>query len=450
MSSFEGPVTSRRGLLKNGVSAGAALAMTGGLASAATVANGPVARRFPEGFVWGAATAGHQIEGNNINSDMWISERAKPTFFMGPSGDACDSLNRWPEDIDLVKKIGLGCYRFSIEWSRIEPLEGQFSQAYLDYYSRIVDGCLSRGIQPFVTFNHFSAPAWFAAKGHWTHPDAADLFARFCDKSARALVDRLAFAATLNEPNSMRLRRWVPGAGLPAGLIGQVEAASARSVNAAKFGNFLMNDNPDAYLAQTLAGHAKGFQAIKAARGDLKVGICLAVEDDQAIGSPLKRDEKRRDVYSAWFQAARDHGDWVGVQTYTRRLYDARGPVEPPKGAPMAGMGMEYYPEALGNAVRYAHKEIGKPIFVTENGISASDDALRVRYIPEALSSLKRAMDGGIPVIGYLHWSLIDNFEWMLAYSQKFGLASVDHKTFTRTLKPSAEVLGRIARANSL
>jgi beta-glucosidase len=443
-------LATRRAMLKGGACATAAMALPESGLAEVMPSKRPRSRHFPKGFVWGAATAGHQIEGNNTSSDMWITEHVRPTFYTERSGDACDSLNRWPEDLDLVKSIGLGCYRFSIEWSRIEPVEGQFSQAFLDYYSRVIDGCLSRGIKPFVTFNHFTAPAWFAGKGHWTHPDASDLFARFCDKTARALAGGMAFAATLNEPNSMRLRRWVPGPQLPEGLIAKVEAASADAINAAKFGNFLMNENPDAYLGQTLAGHAKAFSAIKAVRSDLPVGVCLAVEDDQAVGSADKRDEKRRDVYSAWFAAAEAHGDFVGVQTYTRRLYGSAGPIEPPKGAPMAGMGMEYYPQALGNAVRYAHEQVGKPIFVSENGISTPDDTLRVRYIPEALGSLKSAIDDGIPVLGYLHWSLMDNFEWMLAYSQKFGLASVDRQTFKRTPKPSAAVLGRIARANSL
>jgi beta-glucosidase len=435
---------SRRTLIN--AASGALLAAN---AAGAARAAAPATRSFPRGFLWGAATAGHQVEGNNTNADMWVSEHVKPTYFMAPSGDACDSLHRWPDDLDLVKQIGLDTYRFSIEWSRIEPAEGQFSQAYLDFYSRMIDGCLARGLKPVVTFNHFTVPIWFAAKGSWANPDASDLFARFCDKAARALADRIAYAATLNEPNSMRLIRWVGGPGMPQDLIKSVEAASAKAVGSDKFGNFLMND-PDRYFEQTLAGHAKGFQAIKAARGSLPVGVCLAVDDDQAVGSPVKRDEKRKDVYSAWFEAVRTHGDFVGVQTYTRRRYDANGPVPPPKGVPLNAMGMEYYPEALGNAVRYVFEEVKKPIFVTENGITTSDDTLRVRYIPEALASLKSAIDVGVPVIGYVHWSLLDNFEWMMAYTQHFGLASVDPATFKRTLKPSAAVLGRIARANAL
>jgi beta-glucosidase len=430
------------------VAAGVAGALATGSASVAA-ATRPRAGAFPKGFLWGAATAGHQVEGNNINSDMWVAEHVRPTYFMQPSGDACDSLNRWPDDLDLVRALGLNSYRFSIEWSRIEPAQGQFSQAYLDFYSRMIDGCLKRGIHPVLTFNHFTVPAWFAGKGHWANPEASDLFARFCERAAKVLADRISYAVTINEPNSMRLRNWLGGPGLPPGLIEKVDAAAAAAIGAQKFGNFLLND-ADTYLEQTLAGHAKAYQAIKAARGSLPVGVCLAVEDDQAVGEPSGRDRKRKDVYGAWFEAVRAHGDFVGVQTYTRRRYDTNGFVAPPKGALMADLGMEYYPEALGNCVRYVHEQTGKPILVTENGITTHDDKLRARYIPEALSSLKHAIDDGVPVKGYIHWSLIDNFEWMLGFSQKFGLATVDPTTFKRTPKPSAFVLARIAKANAL
>ncbi len=148
-------------------------------ASAAIAASVPAlagTRRAP--FLWGAATAGHQVEGNNVNADMWLLEQVKPTVFAEPSGDACDSLNRWREDVAIVKALGLNCYRFSVEWSRIEPAPGQFSQAYLDHYRRIIDHCRDQGLAPIVTFNHFTTPRWFAAAGGWENRDAPDLFAR--------------------------------------------------------------------------------------------------------------------------------------------------------------------------------------------------------------------------------------------------------------------------------
>src|ERR1700730_3721114 len=175
------------------------------LAAAPVTAVAKSARRatasFPEGFLWGAATSGHQIEGNNFNSDNWVAENVKPTAYAEPSGDACNSFELWPLDLDLVKDNGLNTYRFSLEWSRIEPEPGLFSIASLDHYKAMIDGCRKRGITPFVTFNHYTTPRWFAGRGGWTNPEAPQLFARFCDRAARHLAAGIAYATTLNKPN---------------------------------------------------------------------------------------------------------------------------------------------------------------------------------------------------------------------------------------------------------
>lgn len=183
-------------------------------------------------FLFGAATAGHQVEGNNTNSDIWFLENIKPTKFAVRSGDACDSYHRYEEDIRLLKSFGLDCYRFSIEWSRIEPSPGKFSNAELAYYLRVIETCHKHGVRPVVTFNHFSCPQWFSANGGWTSPDAAELFARYCDRSARALGDGMHMAATLNEPQVKRLQHWIPAFSTPASnanLARQREAARVAS-----------------------------------------------------------------------------------------------------------------------------------------------------------------------------------------------------------------------------
>ncbi|HEY0779248.1 MAG TPA: family 1 glycosylhydrolase, partial [Gemmatirosa sp.] len=138
---------------------------------------------FPQGFVWGAATAGHQVEGNNVASDIWLLEHVTPTVFAEPSGNAVNSFALWATDLDLARALGLTAYRFSLEWARIEPEPGQFSRAMLDHYRAIVDGCRARGLTPIVTFNHFTMPRWFAARGGWTNPEAPALFGRFCDRA---------------------------------------------------------------------------------------------------------------------------------------------------------------------------------------------------------------------------------------------------------------------------
>ena len=157
--------------------------------------------RFPKGFLWGASTSGHQIEGNNVNSDAWALENVKPTIYAEPSGDAANSFELWPQDLDLVQRLGLGCYRFSLEWSRIEPERGQFSIAMLDHYKAMIAGCRSRGLIPFVTFNHYTTPRWVATLGGWTNPEMPKFFSDFCDRAARHLADGIGYAMTLNEPN---------------------------------------------------------------------------------------------------------------------------------------------------------------------------------------------------------------------------------------------------------
>ncbi|HEY8539636.1 MAG TPA: family 1 glycosylhydrolase, partial [Steroidobacteraceae bacterium] len=153
---------------RTALKAGAAMLAASALPSAGAQSKG----QFPRGFLWGAATSGHQTEGNNTASDTWFLEHLQPTAFAEPSGDACNSFELWPTDLDLVRSLGLNSYRFSVEWARIEPERGHYSNAMLDHYSRIVDGCRERGLTPIVTFNHFTCPRWFAASGGWLNPDA--------------------------------------------------------------------------------------------------------------------------------------------------------------------------------------------------------------------------------------------------------------------------------------
>ena len=409
---------------------------------------------FPAGFLWGAATAGHQVEGNNVNSDTWVLENVKPTVYSERSGDAANSFELWPQDLDLVRSIGLNTYRFSLEWSRIEPEPGMFSMAMLDHYKAMIDGSLQRGITPMVTFNHFVTPRWFAARGGWTDADSVALFGRFCDRAARHLAGGIAYATTLNEPNLISVvRNTLPPqmfAGLKA-IIDKMNEAAARAVGSSKFvaGNTINVADIPALTANMIAAHKAGKAAIKAVRSDLPVGVSLAIPDDQAIGKNSIRDVIREKTYGAWLDASRSD-DFLGVQNYERSLWDSKGHVEPPKGGDRNAAGGEVYPASLANAVRYAYSVAKVPIIVTEHGANTNDDAVRARLISAALTELKKIMDDGVPVKGYLHWSLLDNFEWIFGYKYKYGLVAVDRTTFKRTPKPSAAILGAIARSNSL
>lgn len=408
------------------------------------------ARAFPTDFLWGTATAGHQVEGNNTNSDVWAVEHAKPSIFVESSGDACDSFNRWPEDMDIVRTLGLNSYRFSLEWARIEPSEGEFSIAMLDHYRRMIEGCRARGLVPVVTFNHFTTPRWFASRGGWESSGAADYFARYCERAARALAAQVGYATTLNEPNLTRILRWLPLPFPPEMKQTQEKMlnAAAQASGSDKFSVAIAGD-PARLTPQLIAGHKAGVAAIKGVRPDLPVGVSLSITDDQAIGPDSKRDAKREDVYGAWLEAARA-GDFIGVQNYGRQRLDDKGPLPPPRGAELTQMGEEFYPASLEGAVRYAHAATGKPVLITENGIAATDDTRRAAFIPLAVAGVQRAIADGVPIIGYIHWSLLDNFEWLFGYTPKYGLVEVDRTTFKRTPKPSARVLGEIARRNGV
>ncbi|WP_039389294.1 family 1 glycosylhydrolase [Novosphingobium sp. MBES04] len=412
-------------------------------------------RVFPEGFLWGAATAAYQVEGNNTNSDTWALEHADPTTFTEVSGDAANSFQLWPRDLDLVATLGLDTYRFSLEWARIEPARGQFSVAMLDHYKRIIEGCHARGITPVVTFNHFTTPIWFAANGGWSSPEAVDLFARFCEMAARHLADGMAVATTLNEPNLVGMLEVALPGGRGKQLMGPDKAMSEAVARRLGVDLFLAGNPiyvPDRHVVQAnlIAGHKAGRAAIKSVRGDLPVGVSLAINDDQAIagGEPL-RDSMRRELYDPWLEAARDD-DFLGVQNYYRAVWGPDGKVPIPDDAIVNSSGSEIYAASLAGAVRYAYSRCPRPVFVTEHGVATDDDAQRAAFIPAALRALYGVMQEGIPLKGYLHWSLLDNYEWFHGYGPRYGLCDVDRTSFARTPKPSAHVLGALARANAV
>jgi beta-glucosidase len=385
--------------------------------------------RFPAGFVWGTATAAHQVEGGNWNNDWWLWEHAPGSPCQEPSGDACDHWHRWPEDIRLVADLGFNAYRFSVEWSRIEPEDGEFSRATLEHYRRVCAACRERGVEPIVTFHHFTTPRWVAARGGWIAPGTADLFARFCARTAAHLGDLAGRACTLNEPNIVATFGHLWGLFPP----GKREPDLRRRAN-----DVLID------------AHRKAAGAIHAGPGSVLVGLTLAMTDNQAVaGGEAERDRYRRDMEDVFLEAARGD-DFVGVQTYSRLRFGPDGLLPPEPGVPLTQLGYEFWPEALEATIRRAHEMTGAPILVTENGIGTEDDAERVAYTARALRGVLACLADGIDVQGYVHWSLLDNFEWILGYRPTFGLVAVDRTTQVRTPKPSARWLGAIARANAL
>jgi beta-glucosidase len=407
------------------------------------------ARPFPEGFLWGVASAGHQCEGDNTTSDTWFAEHVEPTVFREPSGRACNGYELWREDVDLAAGMGLNAYRFSVEWARVEPDEGQFDDAALAHYGAVVDRCLERGMAPLVTFNHFTAPHWFAGRGSWLDDGAPAAFARYCDRVMRAFGDRIAYAVTLNEPNLPRLLTWIPLPDFVRDLERATLTAAGEAAGVARYrlANVALPEELDAMADGLAAGHRAARAVIKQHRPDLPVGFSVAVVDDHVVGDdPSLRDRKRAEVYGPWLELARED-DFVGVQNYERAWYDGQGAVDVTGSHPGGGLYSGVEPGSLAGAVRYAHEVTGVPVLVTEHGMATDDDTRRAGFIEPSLAGLLDVVEGGTPVLGYCHWSLMDNFEWIFGYSEHLGLHTVDRRTFERTAKPSAGVYAGIARS---
>jgi beta-glucosidase len=385
---------------------------------------------FPRGFLWGAATAAHQVEGGNVNNDHWEMEHAEHSPFVEPSGDACDSYHRWNEDLDLVAGAGLNTYRFSLEWSRIEPAEGEFSRAALAHYQRIIDGCRLRGLTPIVTLVHFTMPRWLMHDGGWTGPKAGDRLARFAEFAAPALGDA-EYVITLNEPNLMAAQPVLGGMAMRGEPIHGLP-------------------RPDQGVADALLGlHDRAREVLRGA--DLRTGLSLIGRENIAEEGGAERMREERAAFEDQFLQAAAGDDFLGLQIYTSARFGPDGLIPPAPELQTLAHGMERRPEALGAAVSYAASVLpGVPLLVTENGIATADDADRIRFTEDALRGLAAAIAGGADVRGYVHWSLLDNFEWMLGYRPTFGLVSVDRETFARTPKPSLAWLGEVARRNGL
>jgi beta-glucosidase len=406
---------------------------------------------FPQGFLWGAATAGHQVEGGNVNADLWPMEWAEHSTFNEPSGDACDHYHRYPEDMSLLAELGLTAYRFSLEWSRIEPEPGSYSRAALDHYKRMMERCLNLGVTPVVTYNHFTVPRWMAGRGGWSAADAPVRFADYASRVTAHLGDLLSWVCTLNEPNLMAMMRSTGVLAMGAGDRGPapdpVEAAAGvGGFDPARYRMGIVA----ADIEQMATAHRLAVQAIKATTGTVKAGWTLALVDLQpAEGGEARWLEARRLGQTDWLSVSADD-DFVGVQTYSRTRIGPDGRLPLPEGTPTMQTGWEVYPEALGHTVRLAAEHAGVPILVTENGMATDDDEARIAYTRAALEGLAECMEDGIDVRGYIHWTLLDNFEWNAGYSKTFGLIAVDRGTFVRSVKPSAHWLGQVAQRNGI
>jgi beta-glucosidase len=289
---------------------------------------------FPDGFLWGAATSAHQIEGNNVNSDYWRREYAKGSAVVDVSGDACDSFHRYPQDIALLAELGLDTYRFGVEWCRIEPEPGHISIAMLDHYRRMVDTCLRHGLRPMVTLNHFTVPQWMYEQGWWRNPTAPDLFARFTEAALPIVREGVEWVCTINEPNILACIATTMNPNAPLVAYGMAR--------------------PDPGVSGQLAAAHRRSREVLADVAGLRSGWTVATQAIHADpGCERQAAEYSYPLEEYFLEVARGD-DFVGVQAYTRTFVGVDGARPPVDGVETTLTGWEYFPAALGIGVRNA------------------------------------------------------------------------------------------------
>lgn len=414
-------------------------------------------------FLIGAATAAHQVEGNNIHSDCWVMENLEHSSFAEPSGDAVDHYNRFEEDIKYLAEAGANAYRFSVEWARIEPEKGKFDENEILHYRKVLECCEENGITPVVTLHHFSSPAWLISQGGWCSESVVDDFARYCGYVVSKLEDHMEYVCTINEANMgyqldkviqdmMKAAQRKEGSvqvGVQMNMeqirLGMAEQGEAFHCDPSQI-NVFLNPRSQEKEKIVMRAHQAAGRRIKEVRPDLKVGLTLSLFDYQPLPGGEKEAEKLWYEDFGFYLPYIKEDDFLGVQNYTRKRVGSEGALEPEEGMPCTQMGYEDYPQAIGHVVKKVSGEFPGELLVTENGIATSDDARRCEFIREAVNGVREAKDAGANVIGYLYWSLLDNFEWQAGYGKTFGLIAVDRRTQTRYPKESLKALGALRK----
>lgn len=425
---------------------------------------------FPDGFVFGAATSAYQIEGSSFGgagASHWDTFAATPGNVVRAEDGAvaCDHYHRWEADLDLIRDAGLDAYRFSISWARVMPEgRGAPNREGLDFYDRLVDGMLERGLQPWATLYHWEMPAALADLGGWRNRDVAGWFANYAELVMGRLGDRVHATATINEPWCVA---WL------SHFLG-VHAPGLRDIRAAARA-----------MHHVMLAHGTATQAMRA-MGLSNLGCVMNFEFAAPADESAEAQEAARlydGIYNRWFVGGALEGaypqnvleglaphmpkgweddlavvaapvDWLGVNYYTRKL------IGPDPGAPWPGvrevdgplpktdMGWEIHPEGLHHFLTWlaTGPAAGLPIYVTENGMAAEaprEDFARIAYLDAHFAAARRAIAEGVPLKGYFVWSLLDNYEWSLGYAKRFGLVHVDFDTLERSPKASWRALRR-------
>jgi beta-glucosidase len=407
-----------------------------------------VGNGFPDGFLWGTSSAAHQVEGDNRNSDWWEFEQEPGRIANGDTSEiACDHYHRYREDFTLLRELSQNAHRLSIEWSRIEPSQGEFDSRQIRHYRDVLGELREQGIQPMVTLHHFTNPLWFIRKGGWAAAGSAHAFLPYVYRVVEELGDLVTFWCTINEPNIFAANGWITGE-FPPGRRGDL--ASTYRV-----------------LSNMRRAHEMAYVAIKRRWPDSPVGLshhkflfmpASASRRDRLAAQTAQLAVDRWPVAPGRLRKVVEAtSDFVGIAHYHGQCvaFDPRRPQEQfirrfnVPGVPVTELGWSSDPAWM-RAVLNDLKGLGKPVYITENGLAAADDQKREGYLNEVLSNVRLAIQDGVDVRGYFHWTNTDNFEWARGYQAHFGLIAVDRVTLERTVKPSGRMYSRIAKANGL
>jgi len=425
-------------------------------------------RMFPQGFMWGSATSAHQIEGNNDQNDWWDWEIAGRTN--DRSGQACDSYRRFREDLDLAKSLDQNAHRFSIEWSRVEPREGEFSGEAIAHYTEVIRQMKSRGLEPVVTLHHFTIPRWMAARGGWENRRSPEWFARFAKAIVRAIGYEVTFWITFNEQNVLIHKCYIEGSWPPGKpSVRRALRASRNIVKAHCAAYDMIHRTCDALgWNQPMVGLAQHMLAVEPrntrSNSDRFSAWLRGFINNEWFVRLAHRPRRTFLACCFGFFRKRRSLDFFGVNYYfreivrrasvTKGLYALIGDVcfeNRNRGVTEHNqLNWEIFPEGLHRMILHAHRRYAVPVMVTENGICTLDECQRRNYIRRHVEQVLRAVQEGVKVLGFFYWSLLDNFEWSIGYMPKFGLIKVDMATGRRTVKDGALEYARICRDNAL
>ena len=413
---------------------------------------------FPQKFTWGTAISSHQVEGGHPDNN-WTAWEKQPgrIFENGLSNPGCDwwGGGRWREDLTRAAESGQNAHRFSIEWARVQPTPDSWDESAIDFYREIMRAMIERGLRPMVTLHHFTDPLWFTEQGGWLNPAAPALFRGYVEKIVPALKELTNEWITINEPNVYIYNGYLTGAFPPGKAFALKEAA--------------------AVLRIMIEAHAAAYRAIHERQPEAAVSIAINHMDFMSK-TPALPDRWTTAFFDRVFNrsfidvlakgsfsygplrirsaAARNAFDFLGLNYYTgkqvRFSTDLNLAMSFPPGASLSDTGfLANEPDSFANALRWAGS-YGKPVVVTENGVENDEDSFRREYIGDQIYQLWRAISAGIPVTGYYHWSLVDNFEWERGWTQRFGLWRLDLATGKREKRPSADFYAAICRKNAL